>query len=344
MRDSARMNADKAAIRLSVRSMQNPKFKIENLLTSSHQQENNTQSEIAPLTDASIERVKEGVAAAADRAVRQIVEETLNRLEASNQEGCEPRVNGWLRRFVMRSLIHILFQVEIEHPERIPQQSAILAVNHLHHIDPLLLLAELPTQPYYYILGDARTLYNKWWKRLILGFAGGVIPLKRVWKEEVAVMKAAKAGREDLIDLAAAIEQTVATGEDIQTLRQIDRIILSILARGDGMILFPEGRLGTAEAQLHLPLKRGTIIYALRAGVPIIPIALIGTHDLYLRKKLTVRVGEPLQFASTTRPKRQEVDVALQTLEKAMVSLLPTNYQEPTGLKPLRYFLNHMLW
>ncbi len=339
------MNADKAAIRLSVRSMQNPKFKIENLLTSSHQQENNTQSEtFPPLSDASIARVKEGVAAAGDRAVRQIVEETLNGLEATNQDDSEPRVNGWLRRFVMRSLIHTLFQVQVEHSERIPQQPAILAVNHLHHIDPLLLLAELPTQPYYYILGDARTLYNKWWKRFILGFAGGVIPLKRVWKEEVAVMKAAKAGREDLVDLAAAIEQTVPTGEDIQTLRQIDRIILAILARGHGMILFPEGRLGTAEAQLHLPLKRGTIIYALRAGVPIIPVALIGTHDLYLRKKLIVRVGERLQFASTTRPKRQEVDVALQTLEKAMLGLLPTNYQEPTGLKPLRYFLNHMLW
>ncbi|MFN6449661.1 MAG: lysophospholipid acyltransferase family protein [Nostoc sp. DedSLP05] len=261
-----------------------------------------------------------------------------------NQENSEPRVNSWVRRFVMRSLIHTLFQVRVEHLERIPQQPAILAVNHLHHIDPLLLLAELPTQPYYYILGDARTLYNKWWKRFILGFAGGVIPLKRIWKEEVAVIKAAKAGRKDLADLAATIEQTVPKGDDIQTLRQIDRIILSILARGDAMILFPEGRLGTVEAQLHLPLKRGTIIYALRAGVPIIPIAVIGTHDLYLRKKLTLRVGEPLQFPSTTRPKRQEVDLALQTLEKAMLTLLPTNYQEPTGLKPLHYFLNHILW
>lgn len=345
MRDFARMNADTAAIRLSVRSMQNPKFPIDNLLTSSHQQENNTQSQIlAPVTDASIKRVKEGLAAAGDGAVRQIIQETLNCLEATHQQNCEPRVNPWVRQFVLRSLIRILFQVEVEHRNRIPQQPAILAVNHLHHVDPLLLLAELPTQPYYYILGDARTLYNKWWKRFILGFAGGVIPLKRIWKEELAVMEAAKAGREDLIDLAAAIEHTVPTGEDIHTLRQIDRIILAILARGDGMILFPEGKLGTVEAQLHLPLKRGTIIYALRGGVPIIPIALIGTHDLYLRKKLTIRVGEPLQFPSTTRPKRQEVEVALQTLEKAMLSLLPTNYQEPTGLKPLRHFLNHMLW
>ncbi|MBD2242760.1 1-acyl-sn-glycerol-3-phosphate acyltransferase [Nostoc sp. FACHB-888] len=296
------------------------------------------------MTAASIKRVKEGVAAASDRAVRQIIEETLNRLEAINQGDSEPRANSGLRRFVMRSFIHSFFKVRVEHLERIPQQPAILAVNHLHHIDPLLLLAELPTQPHYYILGDARTLYNKWWKRFILGFAGGVIPLERVWKEEVAVMEAAKAGRQDLVELAAAIKQTVPTGEDIHTLRQIDRIILAILARGDGMILFPEGRLGTAEGKLHLPLKRGTVIYALRAGVPIIPVALIGTHDLYLGKELTIRVGEPLHFAQTTRPKRQEVVVALETLQDAMLALLPTNYQEPTGAKLLSSFLNHMLW
>ncbi|MEH2178343.1 lysophospholipid acyltransferase family protein [Nostoc sp.] len=295
------------------------------------------------MNTAAIKRVKEGVAAAGSRAVRQIIEKTLNRLEAISQVHSEPRANSGLRRFVMRSLIHSFFKVRVEHLERIPQKPAILAVNHLHHIDPLLLLAELPTQPYYYILGDARTLYNKWWKRFILDFAGGVIPLERVWKEEIAVIEAAKAGRQDLVELAAAIKQTVPTGKDMHTLRQIDRIILAILTHGDGMILFPEGRLGTAEAQLHFPLKRGTIIYALRAGVPIIPVGLIGTHDLYLGKELTIRVGEPLHFPQTTRPKRQEVDIALEKLQNAMLALLPTDYQEPTGLKLLRYLLNHIL-
>ncbi|MEH1812269.1 MAG: 1-acyl-sn-glycerol-3-phosphate acyltransferase [Nostoc sp.] len=296
------------------------------------------------MSAAAIKRVKEGVAAAGDRVVRQIIEKTLNRLEAISQGYSEPRANPGLRRFVMRSLIHSFFKVRVEHLERIPQKAAILAVNHLHHIDPLLLLAELPTQPYYYILGDARTLYNKWWKRFTLDFAGGVIPLERVWKEEIAVIEAAKGGRQDLVELAAAIKQTVPTGEDMHTLRQIDRIILAILTRGDGMILFPEGRLGTAEAQLHLPLKRGTVIYALRAGVPIIPVGLIGTHDLYLGKELTIRVGEPLHFPQTTRPNRQEVDIALEKLQNAMLALLPTDYSEPTGLKLLRYLLNHILW
>ncbi|WP_414754596.1 lysophospholipid acyltransferase family protein [Anabaena sp. CCY 9910] len=314
-------------------------------MKSNDQPETITRTEVLPsLTTATIKRVREGVAAAGDRAVREIIAKTLAGLEARHEGQMEPRVNGGIRRFVLRSLIHAIFRVRVENLENIPQTSAIIAANHLHHLDPLLLLAEIPTQPHYYIVGDARTLYNKWWKRFILGFAGGVIPLARIWKEEIAVIQAAKAGRQDLTELAQAIEETVPTGGDIPTLRQIDRIVLGILAQGDGMILFPEGRLGNVEGQLHLPLKRGTVIYALRAGVPIVPIALIGTHDLYWGKELTVRVGEPLYFDQTNRPNRQEVDVALHKLQEAMQDLLPTDYQEPTGSKLLRHFLNHMLW
>jgi len=305
----------------------------------------NHQSESLPTLDAaSIKRVEEGVAAASDRTVRHTIEQALNRLEAINEGQTEHLVNGSVRQFVLRSLIHTLFKVRVENLENLPQTPAILAANHLHHIDPLLLLAEIPSQPYYYILGDARTLYNKLWKRFILGFAGGVIPLARLWKEEIAVMEAAKAGREDLAELAAFIEQNVPSGGNIQTMRQIDRIVLSILAHGDGMILFPEGRLGSTEGKLHLPLKRGTVIYALRAGVPIVPVALIGTHDLYLRKELTIRFGEPLHFPVNTKTTRQEVETALETLQNAMIGLLPNSYQEPTGLKLLHYFLNHILW
>jgi 1-acyl-sn-glycerol-3-phosphate acyltransferase len=312
---------------------------------SSSEQESSTPSEISsPLTAATIKRVEEGVAAASDRTIRQMIADTLFQLESIHEQDSPARINSGIRWFVLRSLIHLIFQVKVENLEKIPQKPAILAVNHLHHIDPLLLLAELPTQPYYYILGDARTLYNKWWKRLILRIAGGVIPLARIWKEELAVMQAAKAGREDLNHLAQVIEQTVPTGGDIHTLRQIDRIVLGILAHGDSLILFPEGRLGNTEGQLHLPLKRGTVIYALRAGVPIVPVALIGTQDLYWGKELTVRFGEPLNFTPTARPKREEVEAALETLQNTMLSLLPTDYQEPIGLKPLRHFLNHILW
>ncbi len=295
------------------------------------------------LTAAMIKRVQEGVDAASDRAVRRTIEEILPRLEAISQGHPETRVNAIVRRCVLRSLIHALFRVRVENLDRIPQTPAILAANHLHHIDPLLLLGELPTHPHYYVLGDARTLYNKFWKRFILRLVGGVIPLERRWKEEVAVIEAAKTGRQDLLELAKAIEDNVPTGGDIQTLRQIDRIVQGILSQGDGLILFPEGRLGSDEGKLH-PLKRGTVIYALRAGVPIVPVVLIGTQDLYLGKELTVRVGEPLYFAQTSKIKRQEVDNVLQVLENAILNLLPSHYQEAKGLKILRHFLNHILW
>jgi 1-acyl-sn-glycerol-3-phosphate acyltransferase len=309
-------------------------------MNSSHHQSDSLPS----LDAAAIKRVEEGVAAASDRAVRNTIEQALTRLQAINQGHTEHQINGSVRRFVLRSLIHTLFKVRVENRENLPQIPAILAVNHLHHIDPLLLLAELPSKPYYYVLGDARTLYNKWWKRFILGFAGGVIPLARWWKEEIAVIEAAKAGKEDLAQLAAAIEKNVPSGGDIQTLRQIDRIVLGILAHGDGMMLFPEGRLGSTEGKLHLPLKRGTVIYALRAGVPIVPVGLIGTHDLYLRKELTIRFGEPLHFSPNTKTSRQQVEAALEALQTSMMALLPDDYQEPTGIKLLHYFLNHMLW
>jgi 1-acyl-sn-glycerol-3-phosphate acyltransferase len=299
---------------------------------------------IPPLTAEAIARVQEGLAAAVDPAVRQRIAGTLNELTALTAQDAEPRVSGGVRRWVLRSLIHSFFRVNVEYIERLPQKPAILAVNHLHHIDPFLLLSEIPAHPYYYILGDARTLYNKWWKRLILGFAGGVIPLERMWKEEYAVIAEAKAGRKELLELATAIEENVPTGGDIHTLRQIDRIVVAILARGDGIVLFPEGRLGEVEGKLHVPLKRGTVIYALKSGVPIVPVALIGTHDLFLGKELTVRFGEPLYFAPSTSPKRQEVDAVVFAVQDAMLALLPTDYQEPTGLKLLRKFLNHLFW
>jgi 1-acyl-sn-glycerol-3-phosphate acyltransferase len=244
----------------------------------------------------------------------------------------------------MRSLIHTCFRVRVEHAERIPKQPAILAANHLSHIDPFLILSEVPAHPYYYIPGDARTLYNRWWKRQILGFAGGVIPLKRRWKEETAVIEAAKAQCKELADLAAAVERDVPTGGDLQTLRLIDRAVQAIFARGDGMMIFPEGKLGTVEGQLQLPLARGVAIYALRAGVPIVPVALIGTQDLYLRKELTIRFGEPLRFPQCDRPKPQDVKTALEVLQDGMMALLSKDYQEPNEPKLLRYLFNHFFW
>ncbi|MGA9381801.1 MAG: lysophospholipid acyltransferase family protein [Phormidium sp.] len=227
---------------------------------------------LPPVTDAIIQRAEEGLAAARDREAIASVEESLTNAEAISQGNSHKQLNGELRRLLIRTIIHSLFRVKVEYPERIPQVPAILAPNHLSHFDPFLILASIPANPFYYILGDARTLYNKWWKRVFLSLNGGVIPLDRLWKEELAVIEGVRKDREDLVGLADAIAQDVPNGKSLQTLRRLDRIIQGILSRGNGMLIFPEGKLGTAEGEL-MPLKKGVAIYALRGGVPIVFIA-----------------------------------------------------------------------
>jgi 1-acyl-sn-glycerol-3-phosphate acyltransferase len=296
-----------------------------------------------PLTSEIIQRAQEGWEAACDPQVRDAIREAFDRLQALTEGGTDDRISGEWRRWALRLLVRSLFRVKIEYPERIPTEPTVLAANHLNHIDPLLLLAEVPAVPYYYILGDARSLYNHGWKRFFLRLSQGVIPLSRQWKEEMAVMAGAKAGRVDLTDLAQKIDRDVPDGKSIEMLRQLDRLVQGIFARGDGLILFPEGRLGKAEGQLE-PLKRGTVTYALRSNIAIVPVALIGTKNLYLRKQLIVRFGEPLRFPPCKRPKASDIQAATDSLESALKALLPSDYQEPDEPKLLSRFLDRMFW
>lgn len=296
------------------------------------------------LTDATISRVQEGLAAARSPQVIAMIDQALNRAEAVGLGQPFPYWSSSFRRFVIRCLIRILFKIKVENLDILPNKPTILAANHLSHIDPFLLLSEIPSHPYYYILGDARSLYNKAWKRYLLKKAGGTIPIQRIWKEELAVIQAAKAGRISLKTLADDIEQDISTGTSVQALRRLDRIVQGLLQQQYGLIIFPEGRLGSQEGKLCLPLKRGTMIYALRSGIPIVPVGIIGTNNLYFRKELTIRFGHPLIFPQTHRPKPQEIRTASEALQQAMVDLLPPDYREPDEMKLLSHFLNHMLW
>ncbi len=299
---------------------------------------------LPPLTPATIQRAREGLSAALHPQARQLVCEALAAADTLSRGGDDGRLSGEVRRKALHVLIRSLFRVRVENPERIPASPALLAPNHLNHIDPFLILSEIPASPYYYIMGDARTLYNKCWKRLLLRLAKGVIPLDRLWKEEIAVMEGAETGANELSDLAFAIAQHVPTGSSVETLRRLDRAVQAIFARGDGILIFPEGRLGTVEGELCMPLKKGAVIYALRSGVPIVPVALTGTQNLYFRKELTIRFGEPLIFPRSPRPKPREVFSALDAWESALRALLPVDYREPNEPKLFRDFLNRMFW
>ena len=81
---------------------------------------------------------------------------------------------------------------------------------------------------------------------------------------------------------------------------------------------------------------------ALRSGVPIVPVALVGTQRLYFRKTLTLRFGKRLTFPQKAHPKRREIEQVLEHLASALQELLPSDYAEPDEPQPLADFLNQM--
>jgi 1-acyl-sn-glycerol-3-phosphate acyltransferase len=95
--------------------------------------------------------------------------------------------------------------------------------------------------------------------------------------------------------------------------------------------LFPEGDFGAREGEL-LPFKRGFAHFAVDAGVPVVPVGLAGMRDLWLGKRLVVRIGAPIPTSGKT------VDEVHKLGEDAVTALLPV-YREPSGHKPLRRWL-----
>ena len=71
------------------------------------------------------------------------------------------------------------------------------------------------------------------------------------------------------------------------------RRVQQVLTGGAVVAIAGEGRIHASESELW-PLNEGTAFFALRSGVPIVPIAINGTSWLRFGGRVQVRVGEPL--------------------------------------------------
>src|SRR5205814_1555750 len=83
---------------------------------------------------------------------------------------------------------------------------------------------------------------------------------------------------------------------DSALFKHVDRC----LEVGGAVAIFPEANYGPAEGEL-LPFHKGFAHFAIKAGVPVVPVALSGTKDLWLRKKIRVVVG-PAGWAAASWP------------------------------------------
>jgi 1-acyl-sn-glycerol-3-phosphate acyltransferase len=213
-----------------------------------------------------------------------------------------PRANIPYRivRLIGIPLLRLCFPFDVRGRENIPRSgNYIVIANHLNWLDEFALLLLMPVEPRLHFLADPTILVTRkfqWW---LVRTTGGYVPVVRERHGDTALF------------------------------RHVERC----LEVGGAVAMFPEGNYGRAEGEL-LPFHKGFAHFAIKAGVPVIPVALSGTKDLWLRKPIEVIIGRPL-------PRNDDpaalTEIAFHTVEE----MLP-EYVEPPGRKLLRSWLTHL--
>jgi 1-acyl-sn-glycerol-3-phosphate acyltransferase len=228
---------------------------------------------------------------------------------AHHEVAVTPHATAWYRvsRWVFRALGWLLFRISVSGRSNVPPGNYIVVANHLSWIDPFLLMMYLPAEPRLYFIG-AQQAVNQGWKGWIVDHFDMLIPVQR---------GAAFVGRE-------VLEKPK-----------------HVLTAGAVLGLFPEGCLGPKEGEM-LPLERGIGHILLGADHPVLPVAISGAQELYLRKQVAVRIGEPLQVATEGLGRHQAIDAGVEQVAVALRRLLPA-YQEPRPAFKAMRFLSNLL-
>ncbi|MBV9464996.1 MAG: 1-acylglycerol-3-phosphate O-acyltransferase, partial [Solirubrobacterales bacterium] len=178
----------------------------------------------------------------------------------AREHGANPLVY-WLVRGILQPFFHIYFRLSRIGREHIPAEGpVIVAANHRSFLDPFV-IATMSRRPMYYV--TKKELFQ--WRFLAWLLAAlGAFPVDR------------GAGDRDMIETAK-----------------------EILARGDIVLIFPEGT-RTRPGSLGKP-KRGVGRLALETGAPVVPVAVIGTEAVrrgwrIRPHKVRIRAGRPLTF------------------------------------------------
>ena len=123
--------------------------------------------------------------------------------------------------------------------------------------------------------------------------------------------------------------------------RAAQRLALKLLAEGRPIAIFPEGtrsrdgRLGSA--------RPGVALLAVRSGVPVLPVAIIGTHRIFPgrsrfphRSPVTVRIGKPFDLGHQPegRLDREALIAGTDRVMREIAELLPPAQRGEWGQVP----------
>ncbi|HXA43651.1 MAG TPA: 1-acyl-sn-glycerol-3-phosphate acyltransferase [Candidatus Solibacter sp.] len=207
-----------------------------------------------------------------------------------------------LIRVLLLPVFHVLFIFQVKGRRNTPKGGAyVLIANHLNWLDSFALTASFPPEPRMHFLGDPTILQTRKVQWAFVRMVGGYIPVNN------------------------------RDGSGPTLYHHVDRC----LEQGGVVALYPEGHYGAEEGKID-EFKKGFAHFAIHNHVPVLPVALSGTQDLWLRKKILVFIGEPIE------PEGHTVESLVAEGHARMEHLLPA-YRAPWGPRLLRNWLTHLL-
>ena len=209
------------------------------------------------------------------------------------------RVLWGFNRLVMR----LLFDVRATGLEHLPAPPFQLVANHHNGFDPMLVMSITPVDPRITWFGPREADFSHGFKNRLLAFFGGVIPYNP--------------------------EKTTLTS----AVRAVRRVF-----EADGVLgIFAEGRIGFRESEL-LPFEEGAAAFAAMSAVPVVPCAIVGSTDLWFRRRVEVRFGPAI---ATDDARGREARAALEVrIREAIQALLPETEPRLPRRRPLQFLTN----
>jgi 1-acyl-sn-glycerol-3-phosphate acyltransferase len=185
-----------------------------------------------------------------------------------------------------RAVMRLLFEIRVGGLEQWPQAPFQLVINHHNGFDPMLLMAATPLEPRIIWFGPREADFSRGFKNRVMAFFGGMIPYHP--------------------------EHT--------TLTSAVRAVRRVFAANGVLGIFAEGRIGFRESEL-LPFEEGAAGFAAASGVPVVPCAIVGSTQLWFRRRVDVRFGPPMETAAVRgRAGREELE---ERIRAAVQALLP---------------------
>jgi 1-acyl-sn-glycerol-3-phosphate acyltransferase len=205
------------------------------------------------------------------------------------------RVRYWLVTAFLWLVVRLYLRLRVEGLGRLPDGPAMLCFNHQSWADPFIVIAALPARPDIVFFGPREADMGVGRKNRLIRWTQRDVPFR----------------------------------PDKRGLVAVARRVEAIFARGDRLAIAPEGRIHAGE-RVVLPLDEGVAFFALRSGVPIVPIGITGVSWLRFGGTVRVRVGDPIPAVS--RPTKAAVIAMTEATRAALLELVADGRdREPPG-------------